>query len=413
MNENQINTNKVIIVDEMMGRGKSSAAINYINSSSKDERFIVITPYLDEVQRYIDSCKSHHFKQPVPKRGSKLTDIKDLIKHGDNIVSTHSLFQRFDSEIISLCKTLNYTLIMDEVAEVVQEYDITPDDINMLLSKYCDLDSTGKLIWREECQSYNGKFTEVKNLCNLGGIAIVRNTALLWLFPVEVFKAFKNIFILTYMFNSQIQRYYYDYYGVEYSYLHVAGDSVENYHFSEDGLQEIKYDYTKLINILDNYKLNVIGEGQTTLSKSWYDRYKGSAVIKQLQSNTTNFFRNIRNDCSRDNLWTTFKDYKSAISGKGYTRGFVALNMRATNSYRDRTSVAYLVNVFLNPMVKGFFQDHGVTVDEEGYALSEMLQFIWRSAIRDGREIWIYIPSQRMRSLLQNWISKISGETNT
>ena len=53
---------------------------------------------------------------------------------------------------------------MDEVAEVVQEYDITPDDINMLLSKYCDLDPTGKLIWREECQSYNGKFTEVKNL---------------------------------------------------------------------------------------------------------------------------------------------------------------------------------------------------------------------------------------------------------
>lgn len=407
------NNCNVKIVDEIMGAGKSSATINYINSSSSDDRFIVITPYLDEVQRYIDSCKSRHFKQPVPKRGSKLTDIKDLIKHGDNIVSTHSLFQRFDSEIISLCKTLNYTLIMDEVAEVVQEYDITPDDINMLLSKYCDLDTTGKLIWREECQSYNGKFTEVKNLCNLGGIAIVRNTALLWLFPVEVFKAFKNIFILTYMFNSQIQRYYYDYYGVKYSYIHVEGDSVDNYHFSENEVINIKYDYTKLINIIDNYKLNVIGDDQTALSKSWYDRYKGSAIIKQLQNNTSNFFRHIRNDNTKDNLWTTFKDYKSAISSKGYTRGFVALNMRATNLYRDRTSVAYLVNVFLNPMVKGFFQDHGVTVNEDGYALSEMLQFIWRSAIRDGREIWIYIPSQRMRGLLQNWINKISGENNT
>lgn len=407
------NNCNVKIVDEIMGAGKSSATINYINSSSSDDRFIVITPYLDEVQRYIDSCKSRHFKQPVPKRGSKLTDIKDLIKHGDNIVSTHSLFQRFDSEIISLCKTLNYTLIMDEVAEVVQEYDITPDDINMLLSKYCDLDTTGKLIWREECQSYNGKFTEVKNLCNLGGIAIVRNTALLWLFPVEVFKAFKNIFILTYMFNSQIQRYYYDYYGVKYSYIHVEGDSVDNYHFSENEVINIKYDYTKLINIIDNYKLNVIGDDQTALSKSWYDRYKGSAIIKQLQNNTSNFFRHIRNDNTKDNLWTTFKDYKSAISSKGYTRGFVALNMRATNLYRDRTSVAYLVNVFLNPMVKGFFQDHGVTVNEDGYALSEMLQWIWRSAIRDGREIWIYIPSQRMRGLLQNWINKISGENNT
>ena len=35
-----------------------------------------------------------------------------------------------------------------------------------------------------------------------------------------------------------------------------------------------------------------------------------------------------------------------------------------------------------------------------------MLQFIWRSAIRDGEEIWIYIPSIRMRRLLYEWIEE-------
>lgn len=42
---------------------------------------------------------------------------------------------------------------------------------------------------------------------------------------------------------------------------------------------------------------------------------------------------------------------------------------------------------------------------EDDYALSEMIQWVWRSAIRDGKEIWVYIPSRRMRELFQNWLN--------
>ena len=80
------------------------------------------------------------------------------------------------------------------------------------------------------------------------------------------------------------------------------------------------------------------------------------------------------------------------------------MNSRATNKYRDRASVVYPVNRYLNPFVKNFFTSNHIAIDEEGFALSEMLQFIWRSAIRDGHEIWIYIPSIRMRRLLKEWI---------
>ena len=399
---------EIYIVDEMMGRGKSSAAINYINNS-EDERFIIITPYLDEVERYKTKCQSKHFKEPIQKRGSKLNDVKDLIKNGNNIVSTHALFQKFDEEVISLCKTLNYTLIMDEVAEVVQPYEITEDDIRILLKLYVDYDEKGKLTWREDQQDYIGKFTEVKNLCNLGGLTIVRGKVLMWLFPVQTFKAFNKIYILTYLFNAQVQKYYYDYYDVNYRYLHISGNDVSNYKFEEGhNSNTITVPYNELIHILDNEKLNVIGDYKTALSKSWYDKYKGSEIMKQLKNNVLNFFRHIRKDNSKDNIWTTFKDYKNALSGKGYTRGFIPINMRATNAYKERTSLAYLVNIYLNPMIKGFFQDHDIAVDEDGYALSEMLQWIWRSAIRDGKEIYIYIPSRRMRELLQNWITEYS-----
>ena len=59
-------------------------------------------------------------------------------------------------------------------------------------------------------------------------------------------------------------------------------------------------------------------------------------------------------------------------------------------------------------MEKLYLTDRGVKVDEDAYALSYMVQWIWRSAIRDGEEIWIYIPSKRMRTLLINWMDSLA-----
>lgn len=48
----------------------------------------------------------------------------------------------------------------------------------------------------------------------------------------------------------------------------------------------------------------------------------------------------------------------------------------------------------------------GVNIDEETWALSELIQWLFRSAIREENKINIYIPSKRMRSLLQEWLEK-------
>ena len=101
-----------------------------------------------------------------------------------------------------------------------------------------------------------------------------------------------------------------------------------------------------------------------------------------------------------------FKDYKSKLKGEGYSKGFIPVNSRATNEYKDRFNIAYPVNRFLNPYVKNFFTSNNIEINENGWALSEMLQFIWRSAIRDGKEINVYIPSKRMRNLLKAWIEE-------
>ena len=209
------------------------------------------------------------------------------------------------------------------------------------------------------------------------------------------------------MFNSQMQKYYYDYYQLPYEFMGVSKDG--GYHFTDDFVSSTpERDYRRLIHVLDSDKMNRIGDRRTDLSLSWFDRNQNNAAPAELKKNIYNFFVNVRECKTKDCLWTTFKDYKSKLQGKGYTKGFLEIGARATNDYKDRTSVAYIANRYMNPLIKKFFQQHGVEVDEDGFALSEMLQFIWRSAIREENEIWIYIPTIRMRTLLIDWIEQVT-----
>jgi hypothetical protein len=109
-------------------------------------------------------------------------------------------------------------------------------------------------------------------------------------------------------------------------------------------------------------------------------------------------------------MWTTFSAYEDELAGDGYKKGFLACNARATNAYRDRISLAYMINYYLNPIITNYFSQCNVRVEQDAWALSELIQWMFRSAIRDGKPVSIYIPSSRMRKLLSDWIDSLSSE---
>lgn len=392
---------KINIIDAICGAGKTSAAINFINNSTDDQRFLYITPYLTEVERIINACQNKKFKQPEVY-GTKLNGIKNLFNKGCNIVSTHSLFTQFNEEIMDLIKAYGYILIMDEVSDVVAPLDISDDDLQTLLEKYTVISNGNILKWTDP--NYKGEFEKYKYLCELDAVGIYGNTALLWLLPVKTFTAFQEIYLLTYMFDCQVQRSYYDYYKLEYNYMYISGNSIENYSFTQEKIEYESKDFSKLIHIVDNTKLNKIGDADGSLSKSWYSRNKNNDCMKQIKNNVYNFFHNVTKTSTKENLWTTFTDYKDLIKGKGYAKGFLSCNARAVNMYRGCNALAYTVNRYFNPCIKNFFLMNGIRVEEDQYALSELIQWMFRSALRDGKEITMYIPSKRMRGLLMEWI---------
>lgn len=393
------------IVDNCMGKGKSTAAINYINKSEDCEKFLVITPYLDEVERFQNSCPNKNFKQPNDDTyGTKKKHMRKLLDNGENIVSTHALFSSFDLSFVELIANHNYTLILDETLNAVEQIKATKSDIKLMSEKYIRLDDNGFAYWLDE--DYDGKLTEYKDLCDLGGVVSV-DDRLFSLIPYQIFNAFRTSYVLTYMFEGQIFSGYLKMCGFRYDYYHV-----ENMEFVEGYVRDTGIDFKNKVHILNDYKLNKIGrinitelsKNDKTLSKGWYERNCRTNNMRQLQNNCLNFFQN-KCQCKSDELmWTTFKAFKTHLKGKGYTKGFLPMNIKATNEYRNRKYIAYLVNRFYNPSVKNMFDKINIKIDLEEFALSEMLQFIWRSGIRDNKEIWIYIPSVRMRVLLEEWL---------
>lgn len=406
---------KIKVIDSPMGAGKTSYLIQMIKRNTEN-KYMFITPFLDEVDRIITTCKENKFLQPTnrAKNGSKLESLKKLVSKGKNVVSTHALFSIADEELIKLIKSQGYILILDEVMDVVSSADIKKSDIEMLFNenKIKVEEPYNKVIWLDE--KYDGKFNNIKNMANNDSLYYVNKTLMVWSLPVSIFDCFEEVFISTYMFDAQIQKYYYDYFEMEYEYYHIERN-INDYKIvktiSFDYDNEFKKKAKSLINIIDNEKLNAIGDSygtgkyKTALSKTWYYKNKDNDLIKTLKKNMTNFFRHYCEDKSELNMWTTFNDYKQLLKGKGYTKGFIPCNSRATNQYSHKKNCAYVINRYINPFYESFFTQRGITIDQDKYALSEMLQWIWRSAIRNNEPINVYIPSVRMRNLLVTFLS--------
>jgi hypothetical protein len=266
------------------------------------------------------------------------------------------------------------------------------------------------------------KYIELKNLAEREMLYYIGTDLLVWSFPIEVFRegVFSKIFILTYQFEYQIQAYYYKYFGLEYS-VYIAKQTAKDiYEFlpieeNQDDDAEWRKQIAPKIHICDNQKLNRIGnyyrdvynrEIKTTLSKTWFETIDDE-VLKVLIQNIVNFFQHQTNSKSNQRMWTSFKVHKNKIKNNNLsTKSWIELNARATNDYMDKKFLAYPINRYLNPFFTTFFKKKDITLDQDKFALSELIQWVFRSAIRTGEDIWIYIPSQRMRELFTEWLTQ-------
>lgn len=419
---------KITVVDAPMGKGKTSWAIEYMNKLGKDpfrSKVIYITPYLDEVKRVKDSVNTIDLIEPELKykdgKSTKLTHLKDLLKVGADIISTHAMFRNVDDEIIDLLNNIGYILILDEVFQVIENIKIKKNDLKLLLSSEwivpVEENKKGLYKWNYGvAPNDDTDFEYIKGYADTKNLYIFNNTALYWTFPSNVFKLFRSVYILTYLFEAQIQSYYYKLHNIEYTTMTI--DYINGNYELVECLDNYDLDFKnkmkKLINVYEgdlnvNYlpKKNHKGKERTYLSSSWFKK-RDKVSIKErviLKNNMDNYFRNICKAKADNRLWTTYKSSQDDLKGKRYSKQFLSYTTRATNQYKHIENMAFMLNLFMNPNEVNYFIGQNIKINEELLAISDMLQWIFRSSIRDDKPINIYIPSSRMRNLLNNWLN--------
>lgn len=414
------NMEKIIIVDAIMGRGKSTAAFRHINENMGECKFLYIAPYLEEVDRACSNCE---FIQPGDDTTSKLGSLIGYMHKNKNVALTHELFKRFTSDVIVLVKEKGYHLILDETFDTTEQLDVSIQDMEiMTTSNLLDISSVdGRVTWKFGEYS-GGLFKEVYDMVTQR-VTHYSSKKLFSRFNPNIFKAFESVRIITYLFKGSEFEGYLKSFGIEYEIVGVDNDE-KGVKFSDKPDAPPPMDIKSLITIVDN-KWNRVGDDKFALSKSWYIKNctsKSSRGAQALGRGLRAFFVHRKGEdpiTAEERMWCTFSDRIEYVSRASNSQGrsrylsdFVSLNIRATNKYSHCNRLAYLVNRFFNPNIKQFYASLGYKINDDQMALSEMIQWIWRSAIRNGEPITVYIPSSRMRNLLKRWLDKVStGES--
>lgn len=431
-------TPQITILDAVMGTGKSRGIIDMFNGMVKEDTqfskpYLIILPYLREIERYMLACPGMDFSEPlsdkakakmeIPRKPNGATkkkeDLRLLLLDGSNILTTHSMFDMWDDDIALLVRDSDYHVIIDEEVGSMKNLSIklTPGDRKELIKlEYMTVDAdTKQVYWDFEASDdtdgkYTGnvKYEKIRNHCKSGNLYIYGDLAdksipfFIWTIPMQFFRVAQSYTILTYRFEFSELSAFFKLNGIKYTTEHP----------NMDRQLKILRGAKKLITFIDAPKSVLKAcNPKNALSHSWYSRCQKAAMIKLGTSIGDSLSKTHKVDAEQV-MWTCPSTYavpedrkgKSHMGIKGYLDQHVPWNCKGTNDYAERDVIVYMSNVYPNVGVVKYLKEKGIDFDQDSFALSSMLQFIWRSAIRDDALIQVMVPNQRMRNLLKEWV---------
>ena len=400
----------VNIRDYPCGSGKTTSMIEWFCS---DRKYLVIVPLLTEVDRVIECSKSTPFQQPHANDNNALTKTKSLenmVLRGQNIVATHSLFER----LVPLARQgllSDYDIIIDEVPEVVRSVS-SKSKVSIeefyLNTGYMTVDTKTGLVsptgkwWSMRNDVDDTLSTTILNYANTGCLYLLEGHLFIWAMPKELLTAGRTTTILTYKSEGSVLS----------SYLKKLEVPVEvaNDNRLEEAFRKKAAELITIKDIPALSRLSLSHSGQLTgMSNSKYCRTVVNA-LKNLRGRQLKDVpaENILITCAKDG-W--YKDGNEKVAGPfaSGSKLFQGANWlpkvtRGTNKYAQCFQLIYLYDQHVNSYVARWLEDNSRAFND-AYALTELIQWVWRSRVRNGQPITLYLPSPRMRQLMEEWLS--------
>ena len=398
---------KVTVIDSPCGAGKTNWLIKYIQEHIDTERFIYMSASEEEIARVVyevNAGKEWHNKvihNTNPLRytnwNKRYVNFKTLVENGKSIATSYETISMCSKETTELIASGNYTLILDEVSSVVEniakEIKFKRDDLALMEEvKLAHIEDDGLFVVDD--QEFYGIYSDIMSRSKSGTVHYIDKDTIRWTFPVHEFSAFNRVIISTYMFDNQLQKYYYDLCNIKYDKVSLVDSKIVPYIYE-------KVNTTKL-HIYNKDDLNSIGDDKKSLTTKWYKRTTAKN-LKPLKDAMYKFIKNVAKVNCDDVVWTTVKRNTNPLQKRGYDKCFIPSNTRSIQEFKTKHCVIYTVNEAINPFVLSYFKDRGINIDEDKWALAEMIQFISRSAVSNNEDVNVYVPSKRMRELLLDY----------
>lgn len=422
--------NKVEILDSIMGSNKTNRVLDWIDSNP-NERYLYISPLLSEVDntsRLATNLKHVSFEFPsTDEYDTKTDDLLSKLEVGANISCTHSLYLSMTEKHLDLIEKFEYIVIIDEEVGVIDAFKKYSTDDLAYLNSNGDIeisDEDGMISWVGAELGKKAKYKQFYNLCKAKAVYATKrsDTMLVTQMPVELFTRAKRVIIMTYMFNGNVLD----------NFLKLK--KVKVVPFTEVQPTQIdKQEIRELIDLkpLDRklLKLSMSVYGYDKMDKKGFDlisnyiRSTGLSVGAKAIDTMYTLPKSVspvevksgKRVAPRGYL--TYKtevldeDGVVVLDGKGKPKTednycWLHSGCRATNKYAYKWYLVHCYDRHPNLSVETYLKEYGCPVDKNVFALSEMLQWIWRSRIRKGECIVLAIPNTRMHNLFLDWLNR-------
>lgn len=412
-------TSRIEVLDALMGTGKTTAIINWMKDNPQN-KYLYVSPMLAEVEERIPcECASLEFVFPTTENHkTKSAHLLELLGEGCNISFTHSLFQDLTKRHLELIRKEGYVLVIDEEVGLIEPYSgvYKKGDITSLeTAKHIEVDESnlGIVRWKWEDMEEDTAYSKLKRLCDLEMLYCAKRSRDMMVIqlPMALVESAYRTIVLTYLFEGSVME----------SFLKLRGVAIEP--FKEVKLMkdpaQVKREARELINLCTTqsikalpkyslsstwYSTNATKDQLTKLGKaiySAYRKYDRQDIILTLPKDSTN--KKVGNTRKSNQRYALYK----AMSTEDC---FLYCSARATNEYAHKSVAIHAYNRYINTVVSAYLQDYGKDINaipsDDQYALAEMLQWLWRTQIRNDKPIDVYILSTRMLQLLTDWLEE-------
>jgi hypothetical protein len=424
---------KVEILDNIMGSNKTNRMIEWIDANP-NERYLYISPLLSEVDntsRLATNLKHITFEFPSNEHcDTKSDDLLNKLEVGANVSCTHNLYLSMTERHLGLIEKYGYIVIIDEEVGVIDSFNKYSTDDLKYLKANGDItvsDEDGMISWVGAELGEYAKYKHFYNLCKAKAVYATKrsDTMLVTQMPVELFTKAKRLIIMTYMFKGNVLDAFLRLKKVEVTpFLDVTPTKVDKEKIRslitlkplDRKVSKIGMSFTAYrsldrasLTVIENYiKNNGIAVGAKAVDTMYTFPKEVSAVDrlsgKRIAPRGYITYKTPVVD-ENNNIVLDFKGKQKMSMHYCWLHS----TCRATNKYSYKWYLAHCYDRHPNSAVDAYLLEYGHPIDKNVFALSEMLQWIWRSRIRKGEPIVLCIASKRMHTLFTDWLNNLDN----